>query len=393
MKNNKSSVVLTAFITFFVTSAMYLGSYLFFPATHEKLGSIKDYLPSLSIESGDMGEVKSLIDKNFINEPDEEKLNAVALKGYVAALGDAYSEYYTKAEYTSLTAELTGKYKGIGIEVGVNDKKQIVIITAYKDAPAHKAGLKSGDILDKVNGKHYAGDDLDTAVSVIKNAKESVTITVIRDGKSADYKITPEEVNVPCAESEMLADGIGYIRLYSFSEDANEVFRTHVNKLVSSDAKSLIIDLRDNPGGMLTTVVDIADLLLPEGNILTIKGRNTDKEEFLSGKTCLDIPLCVLINGGSASASEVLAGALKDHKRAVLVGEKSFGKGLVQSVFELDSGAALKLTTAKYYTPSGVCIDGEGITPDHVIEWKPDADYVYSMETDSQLQKAIELMK
>lgn len=389
MKSKKSAIALTAFLTFLVTTVMYIGAFVFFPSSGENLSGLRSSVVS---GNGDFSEVREYVKNDFINVPNEERLNSMAIKGYVAGLGDAYSSYYTKTEYSELSEELTGNYKGIGIEVSITDDNRIIIIAVYKEAPAYNAGIKVNDILTKVEGKAYTGEKLNDAISVIRTAEGEITITIERDGKEVDLKVTPTEVSIPCAESEMLEGDIGYIQLFSFSEDANEVFRTHVNTLISDGAKSLIIDLRDNPGGMLPTVVDIADLLLPEGNILTIQGRNMPKEEFKSGKTCIELPLYVLINGGSASAAEVLAGALKDHKRAVVIGETSYGKGVVQTVYELDSGAALKLTTAKYYTPSGECIDGKGITPDHEVKWEAQEGYVYSKETDIQLQKAIELI-
>lgn len=395
--NNRKNTALTVFITFVVTTALYLGAYIVVPDAGGIMSEIRSIIvPSGFSGGGDFAEVKKLIDANFIEDSDDTKLNSMAIKGYVAALNDEYSEYYTKQEYLSLSASLTGNYKGIGIEVSVDADNRIVITNVYKGSPALEAGLKAGDIIEKVEGKSYDGSTLNGAVNAIRTADEDaapVTITVIRDGKSLDVSVERREVSIPATDSQMLEGDIGYISLYQFSEDANESFRTEVNTLISSGAKSLIIDLRDNPGGMLTTVVDIADLLLPKGNILTIKGRNTEKEEFMSGDTHVDIPLYVLINGGSASASEVLAGALKDHKRATLIGEKSYGKGVVQSVYELGSGGALKLTTAKYYTPGGTCIDGEGIEPDYTVEFSVSDDYEYSKETDPQLQKAIELIK
>ncbi len=395
--NNRKNTALIVFITFVVTTALYLGAYIVVPDAGGIMSEIRSIIvPSGFSGGGDFAEVRKLIDANFIEDSDDTKLNSMAIKGYVAALNDEYSEYYTKQEYLSLSASLTGNYKGIGIEVSVDADNRIVITNVYKGSPALEAGLKAGDIIEKVEGKSYDGSTLNGAVNAIRTADEDaapVTITVIRDGKSLDVSVERREVSIPATDSEMLEGDIGYISLYQFSEDANESFRTEVNTLISSGAKSLIIDLRDNPGGMLTTVVDIADLLLPKGNILTIKGRNTEKEEFMSVDTHVDIPLYVLINGGSASASEVLAGALKDHKRATLIGEKSYGKGVVQSVYELSSGGALKLTTAKYYTPGGTCIDGEGIEPDYTVEFSVSDDYEYSKETDPQLQKAIELIK
>ena len=223
MKSKKSAIALTAFLTFLVTTVMYIGAFVFFPSSGENLSGLRSSVVS---GNGDFSEVREYVKNDFINVPNEERLNSMAIKGYVAGLGDAYSSYYTKTEYSELSEELTGNYKGIGIEVSITDDNRIIIIAVYKEAPAYNAGIKVNDILTKVEGKAYTGEKLNDAISVIRTAEGEITITIERDGKEVDLKVTPTEVSIPCAESEMLEGDIGYIQLFSFSEDANEVFRT-----------------------------------------------------------------------------------------------------------------------------------------------------------------------
>ncbi len=387
-KRNTFAIV---FITFLVTSAMYLGAYILAPSLFEFFDSLGG--GGFVSSKDDLYRVKNLIEKNYYEDADSQFLTDSAIKGYVGALGDVYSEYYTKAEYLSFSEDMSGSYKGIGVEISNTDNK-IRVEAVYPNSPAQKALIEPGDFIERINGVSFTGEDLSKATNAIRTAKEDpVVLTISRDGKTMDVEVVRSNVDIPVVESELLEGDIGYIRLYQFTEDSNESFRTHLNTVVSNGAKALIIDLRDNPGGLLTSVVDIADLLLPEGNILTIKGKGMENQEFSSGKTCVELPMYILINENSASGSEVLAGALKDHKKAVLIGKTTYGKGLVQSIYELDSGAALKLTTARYYTPSGVCINGTGIEPHHEVNWAVDDDYVYDKSTDIQLQKAIELIE
>lgn len=396
MKNQKSAIALAVFVTFLVTSAMYVGAFVMFPDAHTTVRSFRNAILPFGQGGGVLSELEQVVSENYFEETDTDKLTESALKGYVSALEDPYSQYYTKEEYLEATTDLTGNYKGIGVVVSATEDNKIRVETVYEGSPAEEAGILEGDILAKVEDKSYTGELLNEAVAAIKTAEDDappIKLTMLRNGEHIEVMVERREVSVDVVDTQMLEDNIGYIEFTQFTEGANEEFRTGVNELMSSGAESIIIDLRGNPGGLLLTVLDIADLLLPEGKILTTKGRNTEEEVYMSGETFVDIPLYVLINGGSASASEVLAGALKDHDRAVLIGETTFGKGLVQNMLELSDGSAVKLTISKYYTPSGTCIDGTGIEPDYKVEWRPEEGYVYSMDTDPQLRKAIELAK
>ncbi len=398
----KKNTALIIFLTFIVTSCMYLAAYVLVPSVSSVLDTVSGLLTPSFLQGGSLGgeldSIKGIIDKNYIDEPDNTALKDMALKGYVAGLGDVYSEYYTKAEYKELNSDLSGNYKGIGIEVTIDEDNLITIMAVFEDAPAADAGLVAGDKIIKVNDTQVSGDNYNDAINMIRGVgdygkNDTMTLTILRGDSSFEVKVTREHVTNQTVKTEMLDNNIGYIEISQFAEETDEDFRIGVNSLITSGAESLIIDLRNNPGGMLTTVVDMADFLLPEGNILTIKGRNTEPQEYVSGKEHVDMPMCVLINGNSASASEVLAGALHDHKKAVLVGETSYGKGLVQSIFDLSNGGALKITTAKYYTPSGTCIDKTGIEPDHVVEMELTKNLsLYEKSEDIQLQKAIEIM-
>ena len=390
MKKNNSFLII--FLTFIVTSGIYLGAHLVVPSFNIALNNIANVISTGFENGGKLSEIKKIIDTNFINKTDAKKLETKAIKAYVDALNDPYTEFYTKAEYESLSAQLSGNYRGIGIEVTINENNLITVVSAYKNAPAAKAGIKSGDIILKVDSKDVNGDNYNAALNMIRGTGENdeddtVVLTMKRGDDIFDTKVTRAEVTIETVDSKMLDDNIGYVMLSNFAEESYSDFEIAVNSLISSGAKSLIIDLRNNPGGMLTTVVGIADYLLPEGKILTIKGRDTQPVVYRSDDKSIDIPLCVLINGGSASASEVLAGALHDHKKATLVGEKTYGKGMVQTVFEVSDGDILKLTTAKYYTPNNICIDGKGIEPDYkVVPTEDDTE-------DVQLNKAIEILK
>ncbi len=395
----RKNTLLIIFLTFAVTSVLYLSAHILVPSFGNALDNIVSFITPGFESGGKMGEVQNIIEHSFMGDPDKEKLETKALKAYVAGLDDPYSEYFTKEEFERLSSQLTGNYKGIGIEVTLNDENLISIVNAYKNAPAANAGIMAGDIIIKVDGTEVSGVNYNEAISMIRGdgeygKKDTIILTIKRQEETFDTEVTRTEVTIQTVDSRMIDQSIGYVSLTDFAEESHKDFELAVNSLISSGAKSLIIDLRNNPGGMLTTVVSIADFLLPKGIILTIKGKNTQPEVYYSDEECIDLPMYVLINGSSASASEVLAGALSDHKRAILVGEKSFGKGVVQTMYNLSDGDALKITTAKYYTPNDVCIDGKGIEPDHKVEMlltKPLE--FYTQEEDVQLAKALEIIK
>ncbi len=396
--NNRKHIAFAVFITFIVTSVLYTGAYLYVPMFSGSLKSIVSFLsPGNEGKISDkISEIDKYLDVYYMDDINSEKLKNSAVKGYVAGLGDIYGEYYSKAEYEELNADLTGNYKGIGVEVAIDDDNLITVLAAYDGAPAAKAGIKKGDKIIKVNDTEVNGDNYDEAINMMRGAgdygkTDDMTLTIQRGEEAFETKVTREKVISQTVKSEMLQSDIGYVNVSQFAEETDEDFEMQINGLISKGAKSLIIDLRNNPGGMLTTVVNMADYLLPKGEILRIVGKDSDPVIYSSDDDCINLPICVLINGSSASASEVLAGALKDHDRATLVGEKTYGKGVVQSIFDLSDGDALKITTAKYYTPSGECIDKKGINPDVKAEMKLTKNLaLYEKDEDTQLQKAIE---
>ena len=396
--NKLSKPPVIIFVTFVVTSALYLGAYMFVPMFSNALSNTASLItPSATTEfNKKMREIDNIIDNYFITDPDKKTLETKAARAYVAALGDEYTEYYTPAEYEELNADISGNYKGIGVEVTVTEDNLITVITAYDGSPAQKGGIKGGDKLIKVNGIDINGDNYSQAINMMRGVgkygeSDEMTLTVKRDTATFDTKVVREKVEAQMVRGEILEGSIGYIKLTQFATESAKAFELELNRLKSQGAKSLIIDLRNNPGGMLTSVVEIADLLLPEGKILTIKGKNGPENEYMSNKGEVDMPMCVLVNGMSASASEVLAGALKDHKKATIIGEKTYGKGVVQSIFELDDNSALKITTSKYYTPSGKCLDKKGIKPDIEVKMELDKNLgLYEMDEDIQLKRAIE---
>ena len=379
---------------------MYLAAFVIFPALSSYLGSLGTSFSGLlgggnSDISSKINQIDSYIEEGYINEVDQNKLNDMALRGYVAGLGDPYSQYFSKEEMEALSADLEGSYKGLGLEVAKNEQNEIEVVNVFKGGPAEKAGIQAGDILTEVNGIKVNGDTLNDATNIIKGIDErgksdKLTLKVVRKEEELTLNAVREEVIVQSVSSKMLSGKIGYLQISSFVQETGSQFREEAGKLIDQGAKSLIIDLRNNGGGLLDAVVDVADYLLPKGTILTIKGKSGKPQEYTSDEKEIDLPICVLTNGNSASASEVLAGALRDHKKATLVGEKTYGKGVVQTLYSFNDGSAVKITTAKYYTPSGECIDKVGIAPDVEIKMELTKNLsLYTEEEDIQLKEAI----
>jgi carboxyl-terminal processing protease len=331
---------------------------------------------------------------NALNIKTRDELISAAIKGILDSLGDKYADYFPKDEYDRILDSYSGTMSGIGIVVTENDEKQIVVVKVIASSPASKKDIKEGDIIVAVEGKDVKGMTLDTAISLIRGEEGTdVNITIFRpsDNKNLDFKITRERFYVPNYYTEVLEGNIAYIQYADFQENGAIQMNEELKKMVDGGAKGIILDLRNNLGGTLIDAVDLCDLFLDEGVIVTVKGRTNNKESFekFSAKKggYTEIPMIVLINGYSASASELAAGALKDNKRAVLIGEKSFGKGTVQVLERLSDGSGVKFTTAKYYLPSGVTIDGVGVQPDITVILKPED------TTDLQRNRAIEEIK
>lgn len=345
-------------------------------------------------------ELLGQIELYYYEDIDTEELTAGLYKGLFEGLGDPYSVYYTKTEYESMMASTSGTYYGIGAVLSQDVKTmQVTVLHVYKDSPAANAGLKDGDIIMQVGDIEATSMELSELVTHIRGDKgTTVHMEVYREGKEdvLEFDIERNKVEVPTVEYEMLEDFVGYIQITEFSEPTEEQFMTAVNALQEQGMKAMIVDLRDNPGGYLSAVTDILDDILPKGITVYTEDKYGQRQTYTSDdEHKMEIPMTVLINGNSASASEIFAGAIKDYEYGTLVGTKSFGKGIVQTVKQLNDGSAIKLTTAKYYTPKGNYIHEKGIEPDVELEYEysGDADADYDKSKDNQIQKALEILK
>lgn len=342
--------------------------------------------------------LEDLIDLYYLNGPDQTKMKEGMYAGLVDGLEDPYSRYYTAEEYSALNEETQGRYEGIGVVMQQNEDGLVTFVRCYEGAPGEQAGLKAGDILYKVNDQEVTDMDLSTVAKKIKDPDiNPVHLTMIREGEN-DYleiNIEKEEVKIPVVSHEMLDNQVGYLAIYEFTDVTFEQYQKAKEDLESQGMEKLVIDLRDNPGGLLTSVCDVLGTILPKGLIVYTEDKYGKREEELcDGKTPIDIPLAVLVNGNSASASEIFAGAVKDHKMGTIVGTATYGKGVVQTIRDLGDGSALKLTVSNYYTPNGVNINGVGIEPDvkEELDKSLQTGDTVNKEDDNQLQKAIEVL-
>ena len=339
--------------------------------------------------------LKKLIDETYLHDVKEKDLNEGIYKGYVEGLGDQYSAYYDKKETKELTESLDGSFSGIGAVMTQDASSGVITITrVYDDSPAKKAGIKTGDILYRVEEKTVTGKDLDKVVSWIKGKKGTkINLTLLRGTNSDKIKVTAtrDVINVETVKYKVLENQIGYISISEFDSVTGAQFAKALKQLQKKNIEGLVVDLRNNPGGSLSTVCDILDSILPKGLIVYTKDKNGKKEEYTSDeKHRLNLPMSVLVNGQSASASEIFAGAVQDYGKAEIIGTQTYGKGVVQNLFDLKDGTCVKLTTSEYFTPKGRNIDGKGITPDVKIEYKYNAK---DPKADNQLDKAVSVVK
>ena len=309
--------------------------------------------------------LENIIEEDFYQEVSEDDLIDGALKGLFEGLDDPYSQYYTADEFESLKEQTSGSFVGIGVYIGVSsENNKITIISPIEGSPAEQVGIKSGDIVVKVDGESIESKTVDEVIKQIKGKENTkVNLTVEREGKELSFDITRQTIVTKSVSNEVKNNDIGYLRITSFDEHTYDEFKENLSELESKGIKGLVIDLRDNPGGLLDVCVDIADDLIGKGTIVYTKDNSGNEEYYKSDANELDMPIAVLINGGSASASEILTAALVENGKAIAIGETSFGKGLVQSVKGLKDGTGYKLTTAQYFTPNGDYINGKGITP------------------------------
>lgn len=352
--------------------------------------------------------VNSHIKNEYLyDDYDRTAMDEAAVKAYVDALDEPYTHYYAPKEFESYLSEVEDSYVGIGIVIAVDEKAgKIVIIAPTEDSPAREAGLKPGDYILAVDGEEYSGDEMDECVRNIRSGKAGsrVRLTIERDGKAMEMEVERREISAHSVHSEMVTDNIGYLRLSEFNtsedgsdEDTYKEFVSHIESLRKQGMEKLILDLRDNPGGVLSVVVKVADYILPEGIITYTETKTGKRTDYKSDAAELDIPIVVLINGNSASAAEILTGSLKDYDRAEVVGTTSYGKGIVQTVYPFSDGSGMSMTIAKYYTPKGVCIHGIGIEPDYTVDvpekYKDSYSTEIPREEDTQYRKALELLQ
>lgn len=392
-------VILTATITFMLTtmvmynkfSSVYSNNY---SSTNEEYTSTEMSLVK-TLES-----FKTMLEQKYIGEIDEEKMIDGAIKGYVEGIGDPYTTYLTKDEMKEFTEETNSEYVGIGVYLTNNKADNtILVVGIMKSAPALDAGMQAGDVIEKVNDIAYTGDQLDDAIKILKGEEgTNVKVTVLRDGKEIDLTITRKKITVEHVASQMLENNIAYIQVDSFDSGVAKAFEQQITELKNGGAKGIIIDLRSNGGGIVDEATGIADLFLKKNETILITKGKEDKEEVTISKNdpiIQDIPVVVLVNEGTASASEILAGALKDkYPSTTIVGKKTYGKGVIQTLYNLSDGSGLKVTTEEYYTPNHNKINKEGIKPDVEINLTKDADGYYEtdIDKDAQILKAKEIL-
>lgn len=382
-------VLITIFITIIINTGYILNRLDI--EFEDTTNFLKYNLTSSNEDFSNLKKIYSIIQKKYYQDVSYEKLEKAAIDGMLYGLEDEYSYYMTEEEYKDFEEETSGNYTGIGLYLTTNvETNKIQVISPIKDAPAYKVGLKTGDYIIAVDGTEYLGTQINEATAKIKSGKEGtiVKLTIERDSQRFDVDVERSAISVYKLEYEVLQNNIGYIEIKIFNEDTTKDFENAYNYLLSKNVKGIIIDVRDNPGGLLTQVVNVCGKLIPKDSVVvyTIDKEGNRKDYIAKEGKKESIPMIVLTNEGSASASEILASALQDHGIANVVGENSFGKGVVQTLIPTVSNGYLKLTTSEYFTPNGNKINKVGVKPD--VEIADDE----NTQKDEQLDKAIELL-
>ena len=391
-------VVLTAFLTFMLTT-IYITNKYNISDGEQTISSLFGESSSNDQLSKSIKYIKSILDEYYLNDVDEEKAIEGAIEGYVASLGDPYTEYIPKDEMEDYTESLMGNYVGIGIYIVENtDDNTIVVLTPIKYSPAEEVGILPGDVIKKIDGVEYTGEDITAAANNIKGEEgTTVTLEILRGQEIKTFEITRKKITTNPVISEKLENNIGYLEITSFDEETSTNFKVKYEELKSQGITSLIIDLRNNGGGLVDEALKIADYIVPKGKelLVTVDKDGNEKIEKSKEDVLIDMPIVVLVNENSASSSEILAGALKDLDEATIVGTTTYGKGVIQQLLTLRNGAGLKVTIEEYYTPNRTKINGVGIEPNEKVELPDTVEnpFLVKREDDTQLQKAIELLK
>ncbi len=350
--------------------------------------------------NSELFKIREKLDQLYIGEIDEKKLVQGALEGYVSALGDEYTEYLNESEVKSLVENINGSYVGVGVYVANNtEKNEIIVVSVVPESPASEAGMLAGDVIKKVDDVEYVGNELTTASNKMRGTEgTNVKIVVERDDKEINFDITRRTIKFKYVEAEELDDNIGYIKLNEFEGQCADDFKRAYNELEKKGIKSLIIDLRNNGGGLVDQSLKIAEMIVPKGSkMLITKDKNNNEDVSVSkNDPIVNIPIVILVNGGTASASEILTAAVKENTNAKVVGTQTYGKGIIQGVFLFDDQkTGIKVTMQEYFTPNYNKLHKIGITPDEIVElpeeWQGHASV--EREQDTQLRKAIELLK
>ncbi len=389
-------IIVTVLITFLITSVIFYNYYMKTDSGNidalTKYITISDSTKSLEKK---IEILKKYLENEYMGELDEEAMIETALKGYVAGLGDEYTEYLTEDELEELMVSVNGNYVGIGIYMTQNTDEEIVVLLPIEGSPAEAAGLQTGDIIKKVNGTECKGLELTEVANMVKGEEgTTVNLEIEREEDTFSINIERKTVELKYIDSEVVADNIGYIQMISFDEGCSSKFKEELEKLKAQNIKSLIIDLRDNGGGLVTEAIATSEIFVPLGNTI-LKSYDKDGNETATKSSNINtekIKIVVLVNENSASATEIFTAAMQDNEVGTIIGTKTFGKGVMQEVQPLKIGGALKITIEEFKTPKGNKIHGVGITPDIEVD-NEKKQIITSIEEDKQLQTAIEYLK
>ena len=385
-------VILSVFITFMITS---ISLYTYFTKNPISL-SAKTNNKDISKK---LNQYREIIDKYYLGDVDETKLEEGAIKGYIEGLDDPYTEYISKEDMDSYLDDTMGNFVGIGIYMIKNTKyDKIQVLSTIKGSPAEEAGIQSGDLILSVDGIEYKADDMTAVSNKIKGEEGTkVTIELLRGSENIKYELTRSKVKVNQVEGKVLSNDIGYIKFTSFDETTAEDFKKQYQELAKKNIKSLIIDLRNNGGGIVDQALEIADYIADKDSVLLYEVDKNNKETVRKAKTdpIINMPIVILTNENTASASEILAGALKDLGKAKTVGTTTYGKGVIQQILKLNDGSGLKITIEEYQTPNKNKINKVGIEPDEKVELPNSVESIFTIKEseDTQLQKAIDMLK
>lgn len=385
-------IIVVALVTFMITTAF----------MYNKMGYATGKYSMIQENAklnAKINSIKKVLEKDFLGDIDENKLIDNAIKGYVEGVNDEYTEYFTKEEMEEFKTETEGNYVGIGIYMLKNaEENNVVVLAPIKNSPAEAIGIKSGDIIKKVNDKEYTAEEFDKISADIKGKEGTkVKLQIQRGEQILDFEVERKKIELYPIESEVLENKTGYINISTFDEGCSKEFKENYEKLKKENVTSLIIDLRNNGGGIVDEALEILDFILEKDSVMMITANKEGKEviEKAKKKASINVPIVVLANQNTASASEIFASALKENNKAQIVGTKTYGKGVIQELLTLSDGSGIKITTEEYYTPNKNKINKVGITPDVEIKLPENVENVFSLERkdDTQLRRAVDILK